>query len=294
MLPFESSSEFIPLTVREIEDLFYKLEFYDPSQISNAVSEIARKIPWTYSISEIVDRLKDPTLRSIGRKYIEDIEIERTFHCMSKIADSSSPYNYDNLEQAAFLLSTIYDPFNNYSDFRRQLDSLSEKVNVLYEVNSAILTEEIKLLLLSRVLYQEEGYMGNRMDYNNVGNSYLSNLFKTKLGIPISLSVLQLLVGKRLDLPLYGANFPLHFMLYYQSSKFSIFIDPFNGGSLLDRDTCIKFLRANGFNDFPETFLKPTVKAIIKRMVTNLINTYRNSGNIIMEEIFSKHLNILQ
>jgi regulator of sirC expression with transglutaminase-like and TPR domain len=293
MLPFESSFDYIPLTVKELEYLFYQLEFSNETEKREIISLIARKIPWTYSIYDMVDRLNDPALRLFSRGYAHRIQIERTFHSMRKISDHPSEGNMEYLEEGVFLLSSVVDKSANYLDFKNRLDSLAKAVRNLYHENKDILTDQIKLHLLSRVLYQQEGFIGNTYQYKNPNNSLMTIVLKTKLGIPISLSILQMLVAKRLGIQLHGANFPLHFMLYYQSEELITFIDPFNGGSLVSRDKCTKFLRANGFEDKPEKFIRPDVQTILKRLLTNLVNVYKSAGNAELEDIFTQQFILL-
>ncbi|MCB1160562.1 MAG: transglutaminase, partial [Leptospiraceae bacterium] len=98
----------------------------------------------------------------------------------------------------------------------------------------------------------------------------------------------------RLKLPIYGANFPLHFMLYYESKDFKSYIDPFHGGVLVNRDICKKFLEANGFPTAPEDYHKPSTVSILKRMLNNLIHNHRKMGKIELEKIYSSQLLALQ
>ena len=98
----------------------------------------------------------------------------------------------------------------------------------------------------------------------------------------------------RLGLPLYGINLPLHFMLYYESNDFNSFVDPFNAGVLIDKQTCIRFLEANGYKDIPEYFSKASTLTILKRMYNNLINIYKKTGPEEMEMLLLKQLTILE
>ncbi|MEM7184081.1 MAG: transglutaminase-like domain-containing protein [Spirochaetota bacterium] len=294
MLLFDGSHDKYPISAKEIEEYFYQLEFSGTQKKEDVIYSIAQKIPWTYSIKEIIDQIEDPTLRAFSRNFMEAINIRRVYHYIAKIKEKDNRSNYIDLEQGVFLISSIGDPHISYSKVSDKLNSLAEKVMELFELNKLILSDDVKIHLLSRVLHQEEGFNGNKEDYQNPNNSYLSYVLKSKLGIPLSLSVLYLLVGLRLKLPLYGANFPLHFMLFYETPKFKSFIDPFHGGVLVERNTCAKFLEANGFSDVPEKFIKPSTTTILKRMVTNLINIYKNQENHDKENIFLKLLEILR
>src|SRR5262249_42236234 len=65
--------------------------------------------------------------------------------------------------------------------------------------------------LLAHYLFDECGYRGNRDDYYDPRNSFLNEVLVRRSGIPISLSVLAIEVGRRLGIPVQGVGFPGHF-----------------------------------------------------------------------------------
>jgi regulator of sirC expression with transglutaminase-like and TPR domain len=88
------------------------------------------------------------------------------------------------------------------------------------------------------VLFVEEGFQGNVDDYYDPRNSYINEVIDRKTGIPISLSVLYWTLADRLGLAMAGVNLPWHFMLRVGRAESTIFVDPFHGGALLDREGC--------------------------------------------------------
>src|SRR3989442_3117434 len=93
-------------------------------------------------------------------------------------------------------------------------------------------SEEI-VKALNRYLFIEQGFVGNTHQYYDVDNSYLNKVLERKTGIPISLSMVYLFVGKRLELPVFGVGMPGHFLVKYEADRYRIFVDCFNGGVLL-------------------------------------------------------------
>ncbi|MBK8395152.1 MAG: transglutaminase family protein [Leptospiraceae bacterium] len=278
----------------EVEKNFYELEFARPENRSEIIIDIAKKIPWQTPVIDIAEKLTDPTLRLASRSFVNEIHTERVNFCLKRIAEKGHTNHYLDLEQGIFLLSSMGDPTASYKSFKENLDKLAYRLNELFQLNRVILTDDVKVHLLSRVLYQEEGFNGNHVYYHEPDNSFVSKVLENKLGIPISLSVVYILVGIRLGLPLYGINLPLHFMLYYESNEFTSFLDPFNAGVLIDRQTCVRFLEANGYKDIPEYFSKASTLTILKRMYNNLINIYKKTGPEEMEMLLLKQLTILE
>ncbi len=91
-------------------------------------------------------------------------------------------------------------------------------------------TEE-RLLALNELLFAELRYCGNVDDYYDPRNSYLNDVLERRIGIPITLSVLYMELGRRVGLPLEGVSFPGHFLVRVQMQARTFVLDPFTGGA---------------------------------------------------------------
>lgn len=123
-----------------------------------------------------------------------------------------------------------------------------------------------------RHLFVDLGFTGNRRAYYDPRNSYLNDVVTTRKGIPISLSVLAIAVGRRLGVPLQGVSMPGHFLLRDRLSD-DVFVDPFSGGRVLDRKGCVeRFHEVQGPDaEFDDAFLAPVGNhAILARILANL------------------------
>jgi regulator of sirC expression with transglutaminase-like and TPR domain len=129
-------------------------------------------------------------------------------------------------------------------------------------------------LALAEFLFQTYGLRGNTDDYADPRNSYLNQVLERRLGIPISLSVIYLEVGRRLHLPVAGVGLPGHFIVRVDGEgEAPEYLDPFHGGRLLTRDDCRELVRsAAGIEDvFDEDWLAPAPpREIVARMLNNL------------------------
>ncbi|MDF3820988.1 transglutaminase-like domain-containing protein [Leptospira sp. 96542] len=255
---------------------------------------IAARIPWQLSLEEALDEVPDPYLRVQARSMLPDLTRHRLRHSFYKLTLRGNTGHYKDLEETVVQLSNIGFPNQNYNQIKNELDRIALRISELYDDHSTYLTEELKVQILCQVLFQEEGFVGNIQNYNDPGNSYIFQVMKSRLGIPITLSVVYLLVGQRLGLPLYGTNLPLHFLLQYESEGYFTYIDPFHGGVLLDKFTCEKFLEANGYPNSPKYFTKASTLSIIKRMCRNLIHIYRDKQSKEMENTLKEYLQILE
>jgi regulator of sirC expression with transglutaminase-like and TPR domain len=126
------------------------------------------------------------------------------------------------------------------------------------------------------------GFSGNRVDYYDPRNSLLDHVLDRRLGIPISLSVLALDIGRRIGVPLDGVGMPGHFLLRDRVDH-RVFVDPFHGGRQLDAVGCRLLFRQNAGPHAPwlDSYLEPVPRrAIITRMLANLRLIYDKRGDV--------------
>jgi hypothetical protein len=122
------------------------------------------------------------------------------------------------------------------------------------------------------LLFEREGFHGDLDNYADPENSFLDSVIERRRGIPISLSVLMIAVGRRLGLDVRGVGMPGHFLVF-DATRGDVWCDPFHGGALLDADGCRRRfdLVYGGTLAFERSFLEPTPPpAIVARMLANL------------------------
>lgn len=123
---------------------------------------------------------------------------------------------------------------------------------------------------LTHHLFDELGFRGNTENYEDPDNSYLDQVVARRLGIPISLSVLTIEVGRRLGVPLDGIGMPGHFLVGVRTDP-ATFLDPFGGGRRLDVAGCRAVFSSLGGAGWQESYLAPVgARAILSRMLLNL------------------------
>ena len=121
-------------------------------------------------------------------------------------------------------------------------------------------------------LFGELGLQGNDDDYYNPDNSCLNRVLESKLGIPITLSVIYIEVARRLAKPVSGIGLPGHFLIRYDDGDYSTYIDPFHGGTLLDAEGCCRLAQSESLD--PELLAPVDRRAVVMRMVNNLRQIY--------------------
>ncbi len=130
-----------------------------------------------------------------------------------------------------------------------------------------------RIQLLSHFLFEQKGFHGNRDEYSDPRNSFLNEVLERRKGIPITLSVIYLEVGRRLGLNLYGISFPTHFLVKAVDERGELVIDPFYDGAILTLED-IRARLAENFGQPVElhpAMLKPIgARATLARILRNL------------------------
>lgn len=90
---------------------------------------------------------------------------------------------------------------------------------------------EQKIVALNRHLFKELGFCANTLDYYDPRNSYLNEVLERRTGIPITLSIVYMEIGRRLGLRLQGVSFPGHFLVKLRVRGGQLVLDPFCGGA---------------------------------------------------------------
>ncbi|BFU89428.1 MAG: hypothetical protein NTAFB01_06150 [Nitrospira sp.] len=181
-----------------------------------------------------------------------------------------------SLEAGAFLIARYAYPTLDVARYHEQLDTMADEVRA--RIGHRASGEEA-VNSLNRYLFTEQGFKGNTKNYYEVENSYLNCVMDRRVGIPISLSAVYLLIGQRLALPLFGIGMPGHFLVKYESDRYKIFVDCFNGGALLTEKNCARFLTEAGYGFDDKYLQKSPVRAILSRMIKNLLAIYSKSGD---------------
>lgn len=230
----------------------------------------------------------DPKVRVEASLVLERIRLEDVGRLWGEVAQVNTPRI--DLEKSVFLLATVPYPTLNPATYSERLDDFANRIRPRLKAG---LSPKQQLGVLNRFLFQEQRFQGNWNDYFNPENSFLNRVMDRKLGIPISLSVLYLLLSQRLQLNVLGAGIPGHFMVKYQDPSMEIFVDPFNEGRFLSRGECIQFIIEAGY-PYQAAFLEGVgPREILARMLRNLILIYVDRHEQTLERTFSRFLDLL-
>ena len=202
----------------------------------------------------------------------------------------SQPEDSIDLAVAALLIAKDEYPDLDIHNHLKKIDKLAQKVSGQLTIfhKKSILT---MIQQINMVLFEQEGFYGNLRDYYDPRNSFLNEVLDRRTGIPITLSLVYIEIGKRLGLDFFGIGFPGHFIVkcFYQGN--SLLIDPFHQGRILEEEDCQKqFQKVYGNNvEFLSSSLDTLSKrSILCRILVNLKMIY------LKRKDFSKALNVIE
>jgi regulator of sirC expression with transglutaminase-like and TPR domain len=180
------------------------------------------------------------------------------------------------LETGSLLLSRTVTPGLDAGACCVELDRIAGRCREL--ISEPASTRE-QCRVLNRVLFHEWGFHGNVEHYTDPRNSLLDQVLARRTGIPLSLSIVYLLVAQRLGLALEPVGLPGHFIVGCFEDSPPFFIDPFDRGVFLDPDEIFALLRANHIAPQPTDLAPTPVREVLCRNCRNLANHYTAAGD---------------
>ncbi len=181
-----------------------------------------------------------------------------------------------NIEDAAWLLAAAMLPGFDAQSYRAKLDSWGRQLRLLLE--SAVSDRE-RVEILSRFLSEHLSFRGNADDYYNPRNCSLPSVIDTRSGIPITLSILYMLVAQRAGMLVEGVNLPGHFIVRHKE----IFFDPFHSGKILLLADCREILERQNLEIEAVHFHTASPHQILVRILANLLLIYERQNDADMQ-----------
>ncbi len=193
----------------------------------------------------------------------------------SALVSSSIDDERIDLLSAALTFSRIEYPELDPSVYVHQVEDLARRVSTRIQDPE---DPADCIAALNHVLFQEEMFRGNSVDYYSPRNSFISDVLDRRLGIPITMALIYMEVGRRAGFQLFGVGMPGHFLLkHYDLNGRSILIDAFERGSILTEEDCrqkVKDIYSGQVTLQPEFLLIVTRRQMLTRMLNNLRSIY--------------------
>jgi regulator of sirC expression with transglutaminase-like and TPR domain len=188
--------------------------------------------------------------------------------------------------EGAFYIARFQFPEISMNKLNEQLESIRKDVWI--EINNNLTALE-KVKILNYIIFDLHKFSRNNTDFYSPQNSYINQVFDTRKGNPISLSIIYLSVAWKLGLPIYGVNLPKNFILAYkdefrhhnavdESEDILFYINPYNKGAVLGRREIEYFITQQQLKPHPSFYVPCSNIDIIVRLINNLILSFEKLG----------------
>ena len=149
-----------------------------------------------------------------------------------------------------------------------RLDAIAERVRIRLDAGDAT---EVIVDRLHDVLYRELAFRAPTVaEFGDPANSLLDQVLTMRVGLPISLAIVELETAWRIGLPLVGIGLPGHFIV---GGPDGLLADPANAGQSLTPDDCQALIRRSVGEGvlFHSGMLRPAPRReILARVLRNL------------------------
>lgn len=211
-------------------------------------------------------------LATHARGYLEELKFTDP---VSEFREFIRSLNYE-LETGALLLARTVFPDLDVGLSCERLDDLAARCR---ELIAEPLSVREKCRIINRVLFHEHGFRGNLEHYTDPLNSFLPVVLERRKGIPLSLSIVYLLVAQRLGLDLEPVALPGHFMVGCYLEDAPLFIDPFEQGAFRSPQEVFAFIKAGPIAPKITDLAPTTVREVLCRSCRNLVHHYTAAGD---------------
>ncbi len=222
-------------------------------------------------------------LQSRLENLIQEIQFNGVKNDLNRWVKTGAEY----ILEGAFHVARFQFPEINISKLNQEVDSIRK--DVWLEINSNLTALE-KVKIMNYVIFEMHKFNRNNTDFYAPQNSYINQVFETKKGNPISLSIVYLSVAWKLGLPIYGVNLPKNFILAYkdeyrmhdsadESEDILFYVNPYNRGAVLGRREIDYFISQQQIKSHPSFYIPCSNIHIIVRLINNLILSYEKQGN---------------
>lgn len=201
------------------------------------------------------------------RQLADDVRRAGTIDQLRRLGDLDQE---EQLLQGALLIAKLDHPDLDVDAYRARIDEMSEEIQALLpEQNTATQRREA----MHRYLFQQNGFHGSRSEYYHAANSHLNRVIDDREGLPITMSILYMELGRRLELRIEGVGLPGHFVANHViSDSENQLVDVFERGQLLAREDAERIVAMHAGRALRNSDLRASTDIeILTRVLNNLI-----------------------
>ncbi len=236
--------------------------------------------------SEILREAAQGSNRLLGwhaNQYLADLQSANPVQELRAFIQS---FHYE-LESGWIMISRVAYPNLEVGEIYAALDAIADRCS---ELIAQPATPRDQCRVVNRVLFHELGFRGNSEHYNDPDNSFINRVLETKKGLPITLSLLYLLVSERLGIPLEPISAPGHFVVGCFEETAPFYIDPFERGKILTAGHMLERIQTATLHPQVGQLAPASTYETLSRVCRNLVPHFAESGEESMSSLFRSFL----
>ena len=175
--------------------------------------------------------------------------------------------DHHDLERANWMLARALVPDDEIEPMERKVNAWGRQF--LIKSSGAVSSRE-RVILLARFMAGELGFRGNTDDYYSERNCLLPGVIETRMGIPITLTLLYRMVAARAGMCVTGVNLPGHFIARHGD----LFFDPFHRGRIMSKADCQAILTKQNLDLSDSHMADASGRQVLIRVLANLLYVY--------------------
>lgn len=190
------------------------------------------------------------------------------------------------LFEAAASIAQDESPDLDLQQLQSDMDLLQARLRRRLGRNLREMPELERLYALNQFFFSDLGFTGNVNNYYDPDNSYLSEVLRTRRGIPLTLGLLWMELAQHIGLQVRGVAFPGHFLVKVLLPPGQVLMDPFTGQSLSREELSERLEPYQREMDLSEEdvplvlYLQAaTPREIIARLLRNLKEIYQSQAD---------------
>lgn len=259
--------------------------------------------PVVPALETVWEQSFDAAIQTKVENIIHEIQFNTSVHQLKEWASDPE----QNLLTGALIIAKYQYPDLQTDKVKRQIQQIRQ--DIWLELNDKLTAlEQVKII--NHILFDVHNFSGNTQNYHAPQNSYINNVLESKKGNPLSLSLIYLIVAQDLKIPIYGVNLPEHFVLCYKdvhqllsvktkrdeemmAKGILFYINPFSRGAVFGKGQLDIYLKKMDLKIEPSHYQPCTNLEMIKRLLRNLVFSYKKLGYAEKQEELQKMLDAL-
>lgn len=237
---------------------------------------------------EAIPLLEDAWLISMeseNAKRIENLIEEIRFNDVYFELENWVKFHSNDLIKAFFLISKFRYPDFDEDKYLQKIEKL--KQDIWLEMNENLTALE-KVKVLNHIFYDIYKFRGQLPNKTGINAFFLNELLDSNKGSAIALGILYSSIAQNLNIPIFGVDLHLHFILAYMEDNQEIknvedynedevlfYIAVVNKGSVFTHKEVSRYLDQLKLKSKSEYYIPCSNINIIQRLINDMISAYR-------------------